>query len=781
MSGTEWMIEEQKSGRKTAGKYETVFALGNGYRSLRGQTPFAPPYIPGNFIAGIFDKSEAQVTELVNLADPLPMDFYVDYEKVGCEGAGCSRSSRRLDMEKGLLITEIDYATANGSAVSISGERFVSRANVHKWAEKWTCTAMNFSHRILVSIAIDGSTVSSKYNPIEAARHFDVGNTASHELIAGVSAVSMNVKTFEKGLWVTEAVCLASASGSLALRMIRLRQGKEKIEAVFELNLDEGLPVVFYRYGTTWSGRDRVTVGSGEIEVSAQTLQGLKEFVLYGYEKSKADHEAVLRRFWDSSDIVIEGDERAQRGLRFNIFQLYSCASADDDTVSIGAKGLHGEGYRGHVFWDTETFMLPFFIFTQPKIARNLLSYRYNTIAGARENARKGGGRGSRFAWESADEGTETTPRWGVDYGGNRVRIWTGDIEVHINADITYAILKYLQITGDVEFLEKRGFPILLETALFWADFVLLNEKEDRYEIRDVIGPDEFHEHVDNNTFTNYLVKWSLRKTLEYILLYRKTNPGLIDSVLRDAGITEGDLEKFALIERKMYIPVEKNSEIIEQFEGYSHLQDILVSAHDKNGMPLWPKGVDVTKLGETTLVKQADVVMLFGMLGEEFSQDIKLKNYDYYEKRTMHKSSLSPSMYAMIGLSINRTSHAYDYFIKAIETDLCDNQGNTDGGLHAASAGGSWQVAVYGFGGLTVDRENLVHISPWLPSLWKSLSYSFVWRGMTIHVRAVSDGVYARCTCPGSEENDLSVRVFVYSSETILSATELFISKSIC
>ncbi len=778
MSGTAWIIEEKKSGKKTAGKYETVFALGNGYRSLRGQSPFAPSYIPGNFIAGIFDKSEAQVTELVNLPDPLPMQFFVDYEKVSTEGDGCSSSRRWLDMEKALLVTEINYSAENGSSVSISSERFVSRANVHEWTEKWTCMAKNFSHRMLVSIAIDGNIISSKHNPIEAAKHFDVENAASHELAKGLSALSMNVKTFEKGLWVTEAVCLSPATGSSALGLIRVRRGKEKIEAVYELNLEEGIPVVFYRYGTTWSGRDKETLGTSESEINAQALRGLNTFVSYGYENSKADHEAALRRFWDSSDIIIEGDERAQRGLRFNILQLYNCASDTDDTVSIGAKGLHGEGYRGHVFWDTETFMLPFFIFTQPKIARNLLSYRYNTIEGARENARKNTMRGSRFAWESADAGTETTPQWGVDYGGNRVRIWTGDIEVHINADITYAILKYLQITGDVYFLETRGFPLLLETALFWSDFVLFNEKEDRYEIRDVIGPDEFHEHVDNNTFTNYLVKWSLRKTLEYIVLYQKTNPFLIETALHNAGIAEADLEKWKLIEHKMYIPIKENSEIIEQFEGYSQLKDILVSEHDENGMPLWPKGVDVTKLGETTLLKQADVVMLFGMLGEEFTHDIKQKNYIYYEKRTMHKSSLSPSMYAMIGLSINRTDHAYDYFIKAIETDLSDNQGNTDSGLHAASAGGSWQVAVYGFGGLTVDRENRVHINPWLPPLWTSLSYSFAWRGIIIHVKAVSDGVYVRCSLLEEKDLDCVVSIIVYKQKVNLSHKDLFIPK---
>ncbi len=261
--------------------------------------------------------------------------------------------------------------------------------------------------------------------------------------------------------------------------------------------------------------------------------------------------------------------------------------------------------------------------------------------------------------------------------------------------------------TGDIDFLETKGFSMLLAIAQFWSSFVTHNESEDRYEILDVIGPDEFHEHVDNNTFTNYLVKWTLRNTLDHISSYTMSDPSLMETLLADGGISPGDLELWGEIEHKMYIPIEKKSEIIEQFQGYFRRKDIPITARDEKGMPLWPIDADVTRLGETTLVKQADVMMLFAMLGEEFDYDVKVKNYAYNERRTMHKSSLSPSIYAMIGLSINKTDHAYDYFIKAIEVDLNDNQGNTEQGFHAASAGGSWQVAVYGFGGLSIDRSN--------------------------------------------------------------------------
>ncbi|MFQ3547438.1 MAG: glycosyl hydrolase family 65 protein, partial [Termitinemataceae bacterium] len=465
-----------------------------------------------------------------------------------------------------------------------------------------------------------------------------------------------------------------------------------------------------------------------------QLEQGLAAYVESGYSKEFEAHRCVMEAFWQDTDVEIRGDNRALRALRFNLFHLSSCANPEDEYVSIGAKGLHGEGYKGHVFWDTETFMLPFFIFTQPSTARSLLAYRYHTLQGARQNAQHGGFQGARFPWESADTGLEVTPPWGVDYAGHRVRIWTGEQEVHISADITYAILKYLQVSGDAAFLRTQGLQILLETAQFWASYAKYNEKLDRYEIQKVIGPDEFHEHVNNNAYTNYLAAWALRKTIAIVKDLEDRSPTELEEILKIAQVTAADLERWELIANKLYIPVTKDG-LIEQFEGYFSLKDIPITEWDANGMPRWPKDLDVRRLSETQLIKQPDVVMLFALLGEEFPLDQKIKNYEYYEKRTMHKSSLSPSIYAMVGLSLGKHDHAYEYFIKAAETDLVDNQGNTAHGLHAANTGGTWQSAVLGFGGLSVDKDGVLRVEPWLPPHWESLRYHVYWKGIGVTV----------------------------------------------
>jgi kojibiose phosphorylase len=290
-------------------------------------------------------------------------------------------------------------------------------------------------------------------------------------------------------------------------------------------------------------------------------------------------------------------------------------------------------------------------------------------------------------------------------------------------------------MSGDRLFLLEQGLQILLETAQFWASFAQWNPERQRYEIRNVIGPDEFHEHVHNNTYTNYLAAWALQKTRDLVHQLETEDPDSLKNILDRARVTRAEVESWMEVAEKLYIPMDKERGLFEQFEGYFKLQDIPITEWDKNGMPLWPKNLDLRRLNETQLIKQPDVVMLFAMIGEEFSQEVKIKNYEYYEKRTMHKSSLSPSIYAMVGLGLGKHDHAYEYFIKAAETDIVDNQGNTSHGLHAANAGGTWQSAVFGFGGLSIDRDGTVRIEPWLPPHWRKLRYSFYWRSVRLIV----------------------------------------------
>ncbi|ERI92196.1 kojibiose phosphorylase [Clostridiales bacterium oral taxon 876 str. F0540] len=706
-------------------KYETLFTLANGYKGLRGAMEFSQIGDRGNLIAGIFDKNTAQVTEIVNCQDPLAFNIYAEEELVDLDRCEILVFESKLNMKEGILYSSFKVKTKKGRIIKVKSERFLSISNVHRWAVKYTMVPENFKGKIFIESIIDGTVTNSTLDPANKTKHFKVED--AFDLNPGIG---LKVSTMDKGFDVVEVSSTIGfdETGNI-LKERKYNQFGEKVRELYQIFVEEKKEYTIYKYGVSYTSRDSKDC------ICNLAKEELDSFINTGYEKEKAAHLKSWLSIWEDMDIQIKGDDIAQRGLRFNLFHLAASAYEGDERVSIAAKGLHGEGYKGHVFWDTETFMLPFFIYTRPEVAKALLMYRYNTLEGARKNARDNGFVGAQFPWESADEGTEVTPKWGMDYVGNPVRIWTGDEEYHINSDITFGIWEYYRTTEDKDFLINYGLEIFFDTAKFWRSRVEYNSKEDRYEISRVIGPDEFHEHVNNNVYTNYLAKWSIKKSLELIEWIKKENAEAFDKLCCKLKLDETDFKAWDEIQKKIYIPRSKDGRIIEQFEGYFDLKYFAITEHDDNGMPIWPKGVKLDRLNETQLIKQPDVVMLMLMLGEEFDEETRKENYKFYEERTMHKSSLSPSMYSIMGLSVGDTQNAYKYFIKAIMTDLEDNQGNAEFGLHSANTGGAWQSAVFGFGGLSVGKDEMLNFKPWLPKEWEELFFKINWRGAILKV----------------------------------------------
>jgi kojibiose phosphorylase len=744
---TLWRVEQKEYLKTENRKFETLFTLANGYRGLRGALEFTKIGEKGNFIAGVFDKASAQVTEIVNAQDPLALNIYCDDELIDMEACEVLHFNRSLNMLEGVLYTETELKTIKGKIIKLKSERFVSRNNVHRWAAKYEIISVNFSGKIFIESVIDGTVTNSSLDPLNLSKHFNVRKTFDAN-----PGIGLNTLTFDKKISIVEATRLVAENNfGNVFKSRKYSTLGEKVREVYSAVLTHGENCTVYKLGTSFTSRDTIQ------DLKLRSKTELDDFTIDGYEREKKSHKAVWQKIWQDIDIKIDGDNESQVGIRFNLYQLASTAYEGDERISIAAKGLHGEGYKGHVFWDTEIFMLPFFIYTRPQVARALLMYRYNTLEGARKNAETSGFKGARFPWEAADEGLEVTPKWGIDIDGTSVRIWTGDEEFHINSDIVFAIVEYYRATGDKDFLIKYGLEILLDTTKFWQSKVEYNEKEDRYEINRVIGPDEFHDHVNNNVFTNYLAKWSIKKTLELVDWIKEKYNVVFRNLCNKLSLNELDFNAWKTIEEKMYIPTSKDGKLIEQFEGYFNMSDIEITEFDENDMPVWPdfKGLKYT---ETQLIKQPDVIQLMIMLGAEFRDDLKKENYEYYEKRTMHKSSLSPSVYSIMGLSVGDTTNAYKYFMKTISTDLKDNQGNTDFGIHSASTGGSWQTAIMGFGGLSVDKEEVLNIKPWIPEHWNEMNFNINWRDARIYVTIRQDKIIVKATA--------SSKVRIYNNE---------------
>jgi trehalose/maltose hydrolase-like predicted phosphorylase len=477
----------------------------------------------------------------------------------------------------------------------------------------------------------------------------------------------------------------------------------------------------------------------------AQVVRGKLEATRQlGWRKVVQEHEAVWSERWQCSDFEVAGDPAAEQALRFAVYHLNSAANPADERVSIGARGLTGEDYHGHVFWDTEIYLLPFYTLTWPEAARSLLMYRFRTIDGARAKAAAMGWRGAMYAWESADTGAEVTPDHVVAPDGRIVDVLCGKQEQHITADVAYAVWQYWLATEDVEFLLDAGAEILLETGRFWASRA--QPEADGYcHIRGIIGPDEYHEHIDDNAFTNGMARWNIRRAISVADLLRERWPERWASLSFSLGLTDAELAEWRRVADTMATGWDPQTGLFEQFAGFFKLQEIDLKAYAGRSVP-----IDVVLGHERTqasqVVKQADVVALIGLLPEEFPGDSAAANFRYYEPRCGHGSSLSGAMHGLVAARLGYSALALQYFQKAVAIDLSDTHTAIAGGLHMAALGGTWMTAVLGFAGLSLQSESIA-LGPKLPASWRSMAFAIQWRGRHLKVRidSVENLLHAR------------------------------------
>ncbi len=444
-----------------------------------------------------------------------------------------------------------------------------------------------------------------------------------------------------------------------------------------------------------------------------------------------ARHRRAWRERWLDADVVVDGDPQAQRDLRFALYHLMIAGDPESDRASIGARSLSGPGYRGHVFWDTEIFVLPFFIWTHPATARALLAYRHRTLPAARAKAARLGYEGALYAWESADTGEETTPEFVWLPDGTRLTILTGVQEHHIAADVAWAVWQYWQVTGDDGFVEDMGAEIVVETARFWASRAVPGD-DGRLHIREVIGPDEYHEGIDDNAYTNVLAGWNLRAAVTLCARFPEVAARL--------GVTTGDRERWLNVADGLAVLFDQETRLYEQFEGFFALENI--RAVDEAPRPFTGEMVvGVDRLRRTQVVKQADVLMLGVLLPDLFGPQVLEANYRYYEPRTSHGSSLSPAIHALVAARVGDLDDAAAYFELAGGVDLDNRMGNAADGVHIATMGGLWQAAVFGFGGVRADGD-AVRIDPRLPPAWDGLTFPIRWRGSRILIDIRGDAM---------------------------------------
>ena len=474
-----------------------------------------------------------------------------------------------------------------------------------------------------------------------------------------------------------------------------------------------------------------------------------------GWRKLVQEHEAAWSERWQRSDFEVRGDPAAELALRFAAYHLNGAVNPADEHVSIGARGLTGDDYHGHVFWDTEIYLLPFYTLTWPEAARALLMYRFRTIDGARAKAAGMGWRGAMYAWESADTGAEATPERVVCPDGRIVEVLCGKQEQHITADVAYAVWQYWQATRDEEFLLRAGAEILLETGRFWSSRA--QPEADGYcHIRGVIGPDEYHEHIDDNAFTNVMARWNIRRAIDVVGLLRERWPERWASLSSQLALGDTELVQWQTVAETMATGLNRQTGLFEQFAGFFDLEEIDLTAYEGRSVPM-----DVVlgreRTQKTKVIKQADVVALLGLLPEEFAGDHADANFRYYEPRCGHGSSLSGAMHGLVAARLGYSDLALRYFQHAAAIDLADTHTTIAGGLHMASLGGTWLTAVFGFAGLSLQSDEIA-FNPKLPAKWRSLGFAIEWRGRRLKFRIDADHDLLQATLESGDSMTLLV-----------------------
>ncbi|MGM0441968.1 MAG: CBS domain-containing protein [Elusimicrobiota bacterium] len=725
-SDSAFHITEKVFSKENQNNNESKFTLGNGFIGSRGIFEENPPGCsPGTFIQGLYDKSGAQVEELINLPNPINLIFSVEGEKMDISTMEVLSHRRVLDMKKGILVRKTKFKDAKGRRFLYQSLRFFSMDRPHLGGMKVSLKLLNGQANLTGIDRIDDTVYNSGGYMIPRRRHYNTRKVNANETCNYIE-FQTNTHKHRIGYCTAKSVELNGSQKS--------HNGR-----IYDFSLDQDQTITFTKIFTIYTSND-----CRPSKIAKKSRQDLKKARQAGFDAIFKEHAKSFGRKWEDTDIKITGDINTQRAIRFNIYHLLISTRTEHATSSIGARTLSGQGYKGHIFWDTEIYILPFFIFTCPDTAKKLLLFRHNTLPQARERARDRGFEGAMYPWESTVSGYEQTPRYAKHIDGSIGEVTTQDYEHHITADVAYSIHRYYQVTGDRRFMYNYGAEIVFETAKFWASRVEYDKKDDLYHVDNVTGPDEFHVNVRDNAYTNYLAGWNLRYAagLYKELKDKKTIQKLSDKL----EIDKNTIKKWEDIGQNMSLSRSPTYGIINQFDGYMNKKDYKACNYDINFLPEIPKYYEHIGLEKTRLIKQPDVLALFHLFPEDFALKEKKENYDFYIYRTIHKSSLSYCFHSILASEFKDNLRSHIFFRAASRIDLDNIAGNTDEGIHAASLGGVWQALITGFGGLRITESGL-SINPKLPGDIKNIQFKFYYKGDRFKVKISNKRVTLKFT----------------------------------
>jgi alpha,alpha-trehalose phosphorylase len=727
-----WAFEavryDARLARELTGQAETMFALSNGYLGIRGAVEEGTPAREaGTYINGFYEHRPISYGEhaygfptvgqsILNCPNGTVLKLFVDDEPFVVPRAEILDYRRSLDLRTGTLNRDVRWVTATGKRLHMRTVRLVSLAHRHLAAIEFELTAEDMDVEVAVSSELENAQALSTDTTDPRLAEGFVGRVLhpTGTRSAGLRAM-LSYRTGSSGLSLGCGMDHSVASECSVLT--ELACNDDAAAVLFRCTLARNKPLRICKY-LSYHYSDI----PDPAQILFQTASTLDYATRHGFEAILERQKSDVDRFWARADVTVESDNsRTQQVIRWNLFQLLQ-ASERAEGHGIGARGLTGRTYEGHYFWDTEIYVLPFLIYTNPAIARSVLKFRYDMLDKARARARELGHRGATFPWRTIN-GEEASAYYAA-----------GTAQYHINADIAYAMRKYVDVTGDEEFLWSYGAEILIETARLWFDLGFFSDvKGGRFCINGVTGPDEYTALVNNNCFTNLMARENLRYAVQTVRALERLRPDQFAALVARTGLDQAELGDWEEASERMYVPYDERLKVHPQDDDFLNLEKWNFASTPEDRYPLLLH-YHPLNLYRSQVIKQADIVMAMFLLSDNFTRDEKKANFDYYDPLTTHDSSLSVCVQSIIANEIGLHQRATEYFEFAAAMDMADIGGNMMHGAHVAAIGGTWLALAYGFAGLR-DREGCISFNPILPKAWSALKLVLTVRGQRVRV----------------------------------------------
>lgn len=726
-----WQIVEEGFHHDFNQVSESIFSLGNGRMGTRGnfEEDYSGETLRGSYFAGVYYPDLTRVgwwkngypeyfAKVLNGVNWIGVRIHIDEIALDLAITAVTKFHRVLDMENGLLIRSFEVNPASGGSLIFQFERFCSMADPDAAAIQIRIKSEGFFGEISVEPYLDFDVHNKDAN--YGDQFWVRRNEFQDKNVSMVSSV-----TKKTGFTVSSFMRTLLQKNNVKTEPSYFSHEKMKTGNFFRIDVKSGDEVMLNKYVVNLSSL--YVTADDQLEKGKRKVDDLYNT---GYEALKSSHTAAWKKIWDGADVRIKGDVSAQQGIRFNIFQLWQTYTGEDDRLNIGPKGFTGEKYGGSTYWDTEAYCVPFYLSSSDaKVARNLLIYRYLHLPKAIKNAAKlGFTNGAALYPMVTINGEECHNEWEITFE-----------EIHRNGAIIYAIFDYIRYTGDMHYMIEGGLEVIIGVARFWAQRSNYSEAKKAWVILGVTGPNEYENNVNNNWYTNYIARWCLQYAVEQVNWVKEQHPGQWIKIHHAVSFDEGELVRWNEVAKNMYFPKDEERNVFLQQDGFldkelMHADQLPATERPINQKWSWDR------ILRSCFIKQADVLQGMYFFEDHFDLETLRRHFDFYEPMTVHESSLSPCVHAILASRLGKLEKAYEMYLRTARLDLDDYNNDTEDGLHITSMAGTWMSVVRGFAGMTV-RDGMLILAPVLPPTWSALQFNIRFRDRILLVDITSKG----------------------------------------